>query len=229
MLTVIIPTLNADKALEPTLAALMPAVMSGMIKQLVVSDGGSTDKTVAIADDAGADIVNGPAGRGTQLARGAAEARGDWLLFLHADTLLEPGWDLEVQQFIVEAAAAGDRERVAYFRFRLNDRKSAARWLERIVSVRCRFLALPYGDQGLLISKTLYEELGGFKDIPLMEDVEFVRRVGRFRLSALHHAAVTSAARYSRDGYGKRMLRNASCLALWFMGVAPERIVRLYK
>ncbi len=94
MLTVIIPTLNAERALEPTLAALMPAVMSGLIKQLVVSDGGSDDHTVAIADDAGADIVSGPAGRGNQLALGATQARGDWLLFLHADTLLEPGWDL---------------------------------------------------------------------------------------------------------------------------------------
>ena len=229
MLTVIIPTLNVDKALEPTLATLMPAVMSGLIKQLVVSDGGSADHTVAIADDAGADIVSGPPGRGNQLALGAAGARGDWLLFLHADTLLEPGWDLEVQQFIAEAHAADDLERVAYFRFRLNDRQSAARLLERIVSARCRLLALPYGDQGLLISKTFYEAIGGFKNMPLMEDVELVRRVGRGRLIALRHAAITSAARYRREGYLKRMMRNASCLALWFFGVAPERIERFYK
>lgn len=229
MLKVIIPTLNADKVLEPTLAALMPAVMSGLIKQLVVSDGGSADHTVAIADDAGADIVCGPPGRGNQLSLGTVAARGDWLLFLHADTLLEPGWDLEVQQFIAEAHAAGDLERVAYFRFRLNDRHSAARVLERVVSARCRFLALPYGDQGLLISRTFYEAIGGFKNMPLMEDVELVRRVGRGRLIALRHAAITSAARYRREGYLKRVMRNASCLAMWFMGVAPERIVRFYR
>ena len=229
MLTVIIPTLNVDQALESTLAALMPAVMSGLIKQLVVSDGGSEDYTVALADDAGADIVSGPPGRGNQLALGAAEARGEWLLFLHADTLLEPGWDLEVQQFIAEARAAEDLERVAYFRFRLNDRQASARLLERIVSARCRVLALPYGDQGLLISKAYYEAIGGFKRIPLMEDVELVRRVGRSRLTGLRHAAVTSAARYRREGYMKRMMRNASCLAMWFAGVAPERIVRFYK
>ena len=229
MITVIIPTLNVDQALESTLSALVPAVVSGVVKQLVVSDGGSQDHTVALAHEAGADIVTGPTGRGNQLALGAAAARGDWLLFLHADTLLEPGWDLEVKQFIAEARAAGDLERVAYFRFRLNDRKTAARWLERIVSVRCRFLALPYGDQGLLISKTFYETLGGFKNIPLMEDVELVRRVGRGRLIALHHAAITSAARYRREGYLKRALRNASCLAMWFAGVAPERILRFYR
>ena len=97
------------------------------------------------------------------------------------------------------------------------------------MSARCRFLALPYGDQGLLISKTFYETLGGFKNIPLMEDVELVRRVGRGRLIALHHAAITSAARYRREGYLKRALRNASCLAMWFAGVAPERILRFYR
>ena len=229
MLTVIIPTLNVDKVLESTLTALMPAVMSGLIKQLVVSDGGSSDHTVAIADEAGADIVVGPQGRGTQLALGASKARGDWLLFLHADTLLEPGWDLEVQQFITDAQVAGDLERVAYFRFRLNDRQSAARWLERIVSARCRVLALPYGDQGLLISKSFYQSVGGFKDVPLMEDVDFVRRIGRRRLVALRHAAITSAARYRREGYLKRVLRNAGCLAMWFFGVRPERIARFYK
>ncbi|MEM1200170.1 MAG: TIGR04283 family arsenosugar biosynthesis glycosyltransferase [Pseudomonadota bacterium] len=229
MLTVIIPTLNVDQALESTLTALVPAVVSGVVRQLIVSDGGSQDHTVALAHEAGADIVTGPPGRGNQLALGASAARGDWLLFLHADTLLEPGWDVEVKQFIAEAHAAGDTERVAYFRFRLNDRQVAARWLERIVSARCRFLALPYGDQGLLISKAFYEKVGGFKNIPLMEDVELVRRVGRGRLVGLSHAAVTSAARYRREGYVKRVMRNASCLAMWFAGVAPERIVRFYR
>ncbi len=229
MLTVIIPTLNAEQAIGHTLAALIPGVMNGLIKQLVVTDGGSSDHTVAIADEAGADIVHGPSGRGTQLARGAERARSEWLLFLHADTLLEPGWELEVQQFMAEAHAAGDLERVAYFRFRLNDRQPWARILERIVSARCRLLALPYGDQGLLISRSFYSKVGGFKTIPLMEDVELVRRVGRRRLIALRHAAITSAKRYRHEGYFKRMARNAGCLTMWFLGVAPERILRFYK
>ncbi len=229
MISVILPTLNAQGGLEPTLSSLMPGAMSGLIKQLVIADGGSTDRTLAIADEAGADVVRAPQGRGTQLAAGADAARADWLLFLHSDTLLEPGWELEVQQFLDESKAARDDERVAFFRFCLNDRRSAARVLERIVSVRCSVFGLPYGDQGLLISRRYYQQVGGFKPIPLMEDVDLVRRIGRKHLSAMGRAAVTSAERYQRDGYLKRMLRNANCLSLWLLGMAPERIERLYK
>ena len=229
MISVILPTLNAQSGLEPTLTSLMPGVMSGLIKQLVIADGGSEDRTLAIADEAGADVVRAAKGRGNQLAAGAREARAEWLLFLHADTLLEPGWELEVQQFLDEARAARDDERVACFRFRLNDRRTAARFLERVVSLRCAIFGLPYGDQGLLISKRHYEKIGGFKPIPLMEDVDIVRRIGRQRMSVMGRAAVTSAERYQRDGYLRRMLRNLSCLTLWFFGVSPERIERLYK
>ncbi|MEM7430129.1 MAG: TIGR04283 family arsenosugar biosynthesis glycosyltransferase [Pseudomonadota bacterium] len=229
MVSVVIPTLNAERGLVPCLASLMPGVMSGLISQLVIADGGSEDATLQIADEAGADIVKSERGRGQQLAAGADAARSDWILFLHADTLLEPGWELEVHQFLQEVHSAGDGDQAAYFRFRLNDRKRAARWLERIVSLRCALLSLPYGDQGLLISSRHYRKIGGFNPIPLMEDVDLIRRIGRARLSTMHHAAVTSADRYRRDGYLRRMLTNAGCLTLWHLGVSPERIERIYR
>ena len=229
MLTIVIPTLNAEATLRPTLASLVPGVLSGLVKQLVICDGGSTDGTLEIAEEAGADIVNSVSGRGLQLAAGARQAKADWLLFLHADTLLEPGWEYEVAQFIGQSEHATPDMQAAYFRFRLNDRSAKARWLERVVSWRCWLFALPYGDQGLLIEKSLYERLGGYQEIPLMEDVDLVRRIGRSRLTGLGHNAVTGADRYRHDGYIRRMARNLSCLTLYFAGVSPERILRIYR
>jgi glycosyltransferase involved in cell wall biosynthesis len=169
-------------------------------------------------------VVEAPRGRGTQLAAGAAAASGEWLLFLHADTRLGPGWAGAARHFIADAA---NRDRAGYFRFRLDDVAPAARRLERMVLWRCR-LGLPYGDQGLLLSRALYDRVGGFRALPLMEDVDLVRRIGRSNLVALDADAVTSAARYRSGGYVRRPLRNLCCLALWRLGVPARIVARLY-
>ncbi len=118
--------------------------------------------------------------------------------------------------------------RAGYFDFALDDTASAARRLERIVAWRCRVLALPYGDQGLLISRALYDAVGGFARLPLMEDVDLVRRLSRRRLARIGVCCVASARRYRRDGYWRRPLRNLFCLSLYFAGMPLERIARLY-
>ena len=192
--------------------------------ELIIADGGSTDATLDIARKQSARIVSGSRGRGPQLAAGGAEASGDWLLFLHADTHLEAGWQSIVRQFI-----GGNSGKAGVFRFRLDDQSSKARLLEWIVALRTRIFALPYGDQGLLISRRLYDEIGGFRPIPIMEDVDIVRRIGRRRLRCLECDAVTSAARYHHDGYLPRILRNVVCISLWFAGVSPQRIARIYQ
>jgi rSAM/selenodomain-associated transferase 2 len=220
MLGIVIPTLDAAAALPATLAALAEGA-----EEIVVADGGSADETRALAASHGARIVAAPRGRGSQLAAGATAARGDWLLFLHADTRLGPGWRAAADRFM---AAPESRARAAYFRYTLDDDAPAARRLERVVAWRCRRLALPYGDQGLLLPRALYDAVGGYRPIVLMEDVDIVRRLGRARLVALDHAAVTSAARYRRDGYLWRSTRNLVCLSAWFLGVDPRRIARLY-
>jgi hypothetical protein len=125
--------------------------------------------------------------------------------------------------------APGAIGRAGYFAFALDDRSPAARRLERIVAWRSRALALPYGDQGLLIARALYDRAGGFRAIPLMEDVDLVRRLGRRRLAPLGVPLYASARRYRRDGYVGRMLRNMLCLSLYFMRVPPRRIVRIYR
>lgn len=228
MLSVVIPTLNAGRTLARTLQALIPAAMGGLIKEVVIADCGSDDETLAVADAAGAKVVAAERGRGPQLAAGAAAARADWFLFLHADTVLEEGWEAEVAAFITTAAASGDIERAACFRYALDDRRLRARALEAIVTARCALLALPYGDQGLLISRRLYARVGGFGPMPLMEDVDMIRRIGRARLAVLDHAAVTSAERYRRDGFFRRVLRNCACLALYYLKVPPRVILRFY-
>jgi len=221
-ISVVIPTLNAAATLPDTLAALCSSAMLG---EVIVADGGSSDETAARAVAAGARVVVGPRGRGGQLAAGAAAASGNWLLFLHADCRLEPGWERAVDAFLRAPAAEA---RAGYFDLALDDPAPAARRLERLVTWRSRFLALPYGDQGLLIARRLYDAVGGFAPLPLMEDVDLVRRLGRRRLARIGARCVASARRYRRDGFVRRPLRNLLCLLLYFIGVPPARIVRLY-
>ena len=220
--SVIIPTLDAASELPATLAALAGTEIIG---EVIVADGGSGDDTMAVAQAAGARIVNAPRGRGTQLAAGAAAARGDWLFFLHADCRLAPGWTAAVEAFVTASGAA---DRAGYFGFALDDGSPAARRLEQIVAWRCRALGLPYGDQGLLIARELYDAVGGFAALPLMEDVDLARRLGRRRLAPLGLPAYASARRYREGGYVRRPLRNLVCLSLYFMRVPVRHIARLY-
>ncbi len=216
-LSVVIPALAATSTLARTIAAL-----GGAAAELVVVDGGSPDATPALARRLGARVVTAPRGRGVQLAAGVAAATGPWLLLLHADTRLAPGWAPAVRERMAEPGRAW------FFRFALDDDAPAARRLERAVAWRCRVLALPYGDQGLLVHRDLLAQAGGIRPLPLMEDVDLVRRLGRARLGAIGIDAVTSAARWRRDGYLARSARNLACLSRWYLGVPPARLARLY-
>ncbi|NQV56885.1 MAG: glycosyltransferase [Rhodospirillales bacterium] len=223
MLSVIIPALNSADSLGATLHSVFEA---GSGDQIIVADGGSTDGTRIIAEESTARVVHSAAGRGQQMAAGAAAADGDWLLFLHADTVLEQGWREQVSAFMVKAGASYD---AGVFKFALDDPSAAARRLERLVAFRCKYLALPYGDQGLLISRSFYQAIGGFAPIPLFEDVDIIRRIGRPRITLLDRRAITSAKRYRKQGYIIRPLLNLFFLALYFAGVAPAQIGRLYR
>jgi len=230
-LDVVIPTLNAAGPLRATLESLAQGRDRGLVKRIIVSDGGSQDETVALAAAAGCVILTGRRGRGAQLRAGADAAVSAWILFLHADTILSRGWAQEAQGFMaaVDAEEEGDaRADAAVFTFALDDASRWARVLEKLVNLRVSLFALPYGDQGLLISRELYDRVGGFRPLPLMEDVDFIRRIGRKRLRMLSSRAITSAERYRRAGYLRRMTRNMICLGMFFLGVPAERVAKFY-
>lgn len=221
-LSIVIPTLNAALRLPACLAALRAWTAP---LELVVVDGGSNDATLQIAQEAGALVMPLDRGRGTQLARGGLTARGPWLLFLHADTVLSAGWADEVKAFMADPV---NQERAAAFRFVLEDAAPQARRIERMVAWRCRVFGLPYGDQGLLIHRDLYTQIGGYAQLPLMEDVELIRRIGKSRIHFFDTSAITAADRYRRDGWWARPSRNLFCLFLYICGLPPRWIAKLY-
>jgi glycosyltransferase involved in cell wall biosynthesis len=191
MISVIIPTLNAERKLPRCFDSLIAAAVRGVVREVIVADGGSSDGTLAIADAAGAHIETAAKSRSACLKAGAAKARGDWLLFLHPETALEAGWETEVESFIAQAMP--ERPRAAIFRFALEDFGGEARRAEAKARLRGWMLALPYGDQGLLIPGRLYKKLGGYRALARMEDADLVRRIGRRRLVQLRARAINLA------------------------------------
>jgi len=214
-LSIVIPTLNEQAGLERSLPPLSEGPTTGLIRDLVISDGVSRDATLQIAEAAGAKIVTGPASRGGQLRRGAEAAEGAWLWFLHADTVLPPGWS-----DAVAAHMATDRPAWCPMRFDHGGwpAASVAGW----ANLCARLFALPYGDQGLRILRQESDRVGGYSDQPLMEDVAIVRNLGR-RIMPLPMTVTTSAEKYLRDGWLKRGGRNLGLLTRYFFGADPEK------
>lgn len=221
-ISVVIPTLNAESQLAGCVAALMEGVEAGLLRELIVSDGGSDDATRQIAEEIGAHWIEGAASRGGQLARGCEAAQGAWLLVLHADTQLQAGWSCAVSQHLEQAKAAG------YFRLGFDRGGVRGAIVARWANLRSALFGLPYGDQGLLLPGELYRAVGGYKDISLMEDVALARAL-RGRLVPLKAQAVTSAAKYRKQGWLRRGARNLWTLLRYFAGVSPETLAKSYR
>ena len=224
-LSVIIPALNEEGNIKRTIDALKNSAITCPY-DIVVVDGGSDDATINEARQGGAQVMKCEPGRGKQLAAGGEQAEGKWLLFLHADTQLEVGWFREVEEFITSNT---EPHHAGVFSYKLDNDTPAAGALEAIVNWRTRALALPYGDQGLLISYVFYHELHGYAPVAIMEDVEIVRRIGRNRLHVFKCHAITSSHKYRRDGYFYRPLKNFLCLILYFLGFQPRLIAKIYQ
>lgn len=208
--TIIIPILKIDKQLLHLLDELP--------EDVIIVNGGH--ETYSLKDR---NIINTNPGRGLQFKSGAQFAKGEWLFFLHADSKLKMEW----MQVLAEHMD-NHPDKAFAFRLRFDDQGFFPRLLEYWVRFRSSAFALPYGDQGLFISRTLYDEVGGFNDMSLMEDVDIVRRIGRNRLRVGSHELITSAEKYNKYGYLFRMIRNGFCLLLFKIGVDPAIIKKIY-
>jgi len=195
MISVIVPTKNSETELVHALSSLVTAAAEGVIREVIVVDGGSSDGTERVADAAGCSWVSRKGlSRSERLAEGARIAkRGDWLLFLRPETLLESGWHHEAQAFIERASRARQEARTAAsFRLRYESFGMGARFSESVAALRSQLLGMPYGNQGLLISRQFYQKLGGHRPLPELEDLDIAKRIGRSRIVFLRAAAVTS-------------------------------------
>jgi rSAM/selenodomain-associated transferase 2/rSAM/selenodomain-associated transferase 1 len=218
-ISVIIPTLNEEKNIIPCLES----TGNDFNVERIVVDGGSRDRTQAIALSWGAKVVRAPTGRARQMNAGAKSAGGDLLLFLHADTRLPAAFADTVRYALtIPGVVAGA------FEFRLDATSPGLRLIERIANWRSRLLQLPYGDQGIFLRSSLFREGGGFRDIPIMEDFEFIQRLKKYgRILTVPAPAVTSARRWEKLGTWKATWVNEVALIAYYLGVSPERILRI--
>jgi rSAM/selenodomain-associated transferase 2 len=214
-LTVVIPAL--DEADQIT-GAIASARSAGI--EIIVVDGGSRDGTPQRAAAAGARVIASAPGRARQLAAGAGIAKGDTILFLHADTRLPPGWEQGVRTALADPRVVGGA-----FRLRFEPRTPALRLIEWGTRIRVALLRLPYGDQALFARRRTLEALGGVPQAPIMEDLDLVRALKRHgRIACLPIPATTSARRYQAAGALRTLLRNAVAAGGWWLGLPRERL-----
>lgn len=221
-LAIVVPALNEEDTLRSNLPAALDAA-----DEVVVSDGGSTDQTVTVARELGARVVSGPPGRGGQLNRGAAEALAAGagvLVFLHADTVLPPGGAAAVHAAIEQGAPGGA------FLVRFDADRPMQRLGAKLINLRTHLTRLPLGDQAQWATRETFERLGGFRDWPILEDLDFALRLRRGGGMALIEAPVTTAARrFLEQGVVRTVATNWLIWLLFFLGVPPRRLARLYR
>lgn len=219
-LSVVIPALNEAGAVAD---AVRSAAAEGA--EVIVVDGGSVDGTPERAAAAGASVLHSSPGRARQLGLGAGSARGEVVLFLHADTRLPIGWGRAVAAALADPGVAG-----GCFRLRFDVRSPALALVEWGVRARVALLGLPYGDQALFVRREILERIGGVPQVPLMEDLDLVRALRREgRLARIPLAVATSARRYRSRGTLRTVLRNALAACAWGLGLDRDRIAAWYR
>jgi rSAM/selenodomain-associated transferase 2 len=220
MIGVVIPTLNEAEWLPALLGDLRRVVVP---LDIMIADGGSTDDTLAAAASAGVRTVVAPPGRAAQMNAGARAVAGRWLLFLHADSRLPP----QARRALLTAVVDEPELEAAVFGFAIDLPPGWKRFIELGQALRQALYGLPYGDQGLLVRRELFETVGGFPDVPLLEDVATLRALRRrARVRTLPGAILTSGRRYRRDGVLRTWLRHTAIILLYYLGVPPHRLVQ---
>jgi rSAM/selenodomain-associated transferase 2 len=216
LISIIIPTLNEEENIARCLASTQNAYNA----ERIVVDGGSRDRTVEIALACGARVLTSPAGRARQMNAGARAACGDLFIFLHADTRLPDGFDGCVREILARRGIAAGA-----FEFRLDMSSPGLQIIERVANWRSRRLQMPYGDQAIFIRSALFRDIGGFPDMPIMEDFEFIRRLQkRGLIQTAPYPAITSGRRWRMLGLWKTTLINELVVVAYYLGVSPTRI-----
>jgi rSAM/selenodomain-associated transferase 2 len=217
-ISVVIPARNE----QDSIAATIDQFQQASVHEVIVADGDSHDRTREIASDCGAAVIRSAPGRGRQQNLGAAAATGDILLFLHADTVLPPGFQRHVREVL-----ARDGVSAGAFLLRIGAPRRALRLVERMANWRSNILQLPYGDQALFVKAETFRRVGGFPDIPLMEDFELMRRLrqlGRIEIAPV--AVTTSARRWDHLGVWRATWTNQVCVFAYLLRISPRRIAR---
>ncbi|MDC2988269.1 TIGR04283 family arsenosugar biosynthesis glycosyltransferase [bacterium] len=221
-ISIIIPTLNEANNLPLLLSDLLTIQKEG---ETIIVDCGSEDKTIDIANIYGAKVYKAKErNRGLQLKIGAKNAKGEWLIFLHGDTRLTHDWFTKIKSLL-----KGDNNFIYHFKFKINDKKIIYRILEILVNFRSQYLKQPYGDQGLIIHKSIYLKNNGFRKIPLMEDVDFIRRLRNKKdLKQLNLPVFTSSRKWRKTNIFHQALKNWNFRRRWIKGESTKSIYSDY-
>jgi rSAM/selenodomain-associated transferase 2 len=219
-ISIIIPAINEASNIKQTIATTQPSTNI----EVIVVDGGSQDDTVAIAESLGVKVISSSPGRALQMNTGAALASGEILLFLHADTLLPVGFDEMIRAALQQPGVIAGA-----FALRINADLASLRLVEKGVYWRSRFLQMPYGDQAIFITKKVFQQVGDFPELPIMEDFELIRRLKRLgKITVLSVAVVTSARRWLQKGVFKTTLINQVVIIAYLLGIKPVQLRTWY-
>lgn len=222
MISVIIPALNEGDHIAGCIKALK-AEDCGC--EIIIADGGSTDRTKEVAAGfQGVKVISTEKGRGNQMNAGAAEAKGEVLLFLHADTILEEGWATDLLSLFENDSISGGA-----FTFSIQLPAWKYRLVEAWVKLRFKLCSMPYGDQAIFVRKSTFDEIGGYSNIPLMEDVDLIKRLKKLGpIRMLDKKAITSERRWIKKGLIRTMATNQIIMLLYKLGVNPFKLARIY-
>jgi rSAM/selenodomain-associated transferase 2 len=226
-ISIIIPVLNEVQTIAATLASIAGAIDV----ETIVVDGGSVDDTVGLVRSLGVRAISSEPGRAKQMNAGAKIATGEILLFLHADTCLPPNFDELIRTTLGSIPHSRDRSPIAgAFALQIDAPLPSLRWIERGVSWRSKWLQLPYGDQAIFLRKDTFDRLGGFPDLPIMEDFVTIRRLQSLGyIQTLSVPVLTSARRWLKRGTVQTTLMNQTIVLGYFLGVSPDRLAQWYR